>query len=192
MSREQKGYLFHRYQSWFVRFMDDLRQPDGTYKRKLVCKKLPVPYGGEYRTKKSVAPFVNGLLAPINSGLLNPASTQTIADLVERIYFPEFVNRQLRASTQKQYRDTWSICLKGRMGKTHLARLPHRSRRATACEHCAANESWPQFVETFEVVFIRGFQTGEKVGDSRRTESYAGCEYSQSARAGRDLQLHVG
>ena len=45
--REQKGYLFHRYQSWFVRFMDDVRQPDGSYKRKLVRKKLPVPYGGD-------------------------------------------------------------------------------------------------------------------------------------------------
>lgn len=118
--RQQKGYVFHRYGSWFVRFMDDVRQPDGSYKRKLVCKKLPVPYGGEYRTKKSVALFVKELLAPINSGKLNPASTQTVCEFVERIYFPEFVERQLRASTQKQYRDTWSICLKPRMGKLTL------------------------------------------------------------------------
>lgn len=50
--REQKGYVFHRYGSWFVRYMDDAMQPDGTIKRKLVTKKLDVPYGGEYRTKK--------------------------------------------------------------------------------------------------------------------------------------------
>lgn len=86
----------------------------------LFAKSCPFPFGGEYRTKKSVALFVKELLAPINSGLLNPASTQTITEFVERIYFPEFVNRQLRASTQKQYRDTWSICLKGRMGKLTL------------------------------------------------------------------------
>ena len=118
--REQKGYLFHRYASWFVRFMDDVRQPDGTIKRKLVCKKLDVPYGGEYRTKNSVALFVKELLAPINSGRLNPESTQTVTEFVECIYFPEFVNRQLRASTQKQYRDIWSAHLKGRLGKVTL------------------------------------------------------------------------
>ena len=28
--REQKGYLFHRYQSWFVRYCDDVKQPDGS------------------------------------------------------------------------------------------------------------------------------------------------------------------
>src|SRR5215472_10700384 len=118
--REQKGYLFHRYASWFVRFMDDVRQPDGTIKRKLVCKKLDVPYGGEYRTKNSVALFVKELLAPINSGRLNPESTQTVTEFVECIYFPEFVNRQLRASTQKQYSDIWSAHLKGRLGKVTL------------------------------------------------------------------------
>lgn len=58
--RQQKGYAFHRYGSWFVRFMDDVRQPDGSYKRKLVAKKLPVPYGGEYRTKKSGGPVRQG------------------------------------------------------------------------------------------------------------------------------------
>ena len=118
--REQKGYLFHRYQSWFVRFMDDVRQPDGTYKRKLVCKKLPVPYGGEYRTKKSVALFVKELLAPVNSGLLNPESTQTVTEFVDHIYFPEFVERQLRASSQKQYRDVWATHLKPRLTKLTL------------------------------------------------------------------------
>src|SRR5690242_9616622 len=113
--REQKGYVFHRYQSWFVRFMDDVRQPDGTIKRKLVCKKLPVPYGGEYRTKKSVAMFVKELLAPINSGLLNPESTMLVSEFIDSVYFPKFVNLQLRASTQKQYRDIWTNHLKPRL-----------------------------------------------------------------------------
>lgn len=118
--REQKGYVFHRYGSWFVRFMDTVKQADGTYKRKLVCKKLPVPYGGEYRTKKSVQPFVKELLAPVNSGLLNPDSTQTIVEFVEKMYFPEIVNRQLRESSKKQYRDVWACHLKDRLGKMTL------------------------------------------------------------------------
>lgn len=37
--REQKGYVFHRYES-SVRYRDDVLQPDGTVKRNLVCKKL--------------------------------------------------------------------------------------------------------------------------------------------------------
>ena len=133
--REQKGYVFHRYQSWFVRYCDDVKQPDGTIKRKLVCKKLPVPYGGEYRTKKSVAEFVKELLAPINSGKLNPESTQTVTEFVERIYFPEFVNRQLRASTQKMYLDTWTVHLK----QQPLVKLTLRDFRTVHGEQLLAN-----------------------------------------------------
>ncbi len=118
--REQKGYVFHRYQSWFVRFMDDVRQPDGTIKRKLVCKKLPVAYGGEYRTKKSVAPFVKEALAPVNSGLLNPQSTMLVTEFVDGVYLPEYVEKQLRAATLKQYRDVWNNHLKGRIEKEKL------------------------------------------------------------------------
>lgn len=66
--REQKGYLFHRYESWFLRYCDDVKQPDGTIKRKLVCKKLEVKYGGKYRTKASIQEFVDKILKPVNSG----------------------------------------------------------------------------------------------------------------------------
>src|SRR6266550_1438040 len=118
--REQKGYVFHRYGSWFVRFMDDVRQPDGTIKRKLVCKNLPVAYGGEYRTKKSVALFVKELLAPINSGLLNPQATMLVSDFVDTVYLPEYVEKKLRPASLKQYRDVWNNHLKPRMGKLTL------------------------------------------------------------------------
>ncbi len=118
--REQKGYLFHRYGSWFVRFMDDVRQPDGTIKRKLVCKKLDVPYGGEYRTKKSVAPFAKELLAPVNSGLQNPQATMLVTEFVDTVYLPEYVEKNLRPASLKQYKDVWENHLKPRMGKLTL------------------------------------------------------------------------
>src|SRR6266446_2867049 len=118
--REQKGYLFHRYGSWFVRFMDDVRQPDGTIKRKLVCKKLDVPYSGEYRTKKSVASFAKELLAPVNSGLLNPQATMPVSDFVDTVYLPEYVEKNLRPASFKQYKDVWENHLKPRMGKLTL------------------------------------------------------------------------
>jgi integrase len=110
--REQKGYIFHRYDSWFVRYCDT----DRTGKRVQVCEKLPVPYAGEYRTKASVKSFVAEILAPVNSGLRNPQSTQTVCEFVEKIYLPEYVQKNLRAATKKQYRDVWGNHLKPRMG----------------------------------------------------------------------------
>ncbi len=121
--REQKGYVFHRGKSWFLRYCDDFLQNDGTIKRKLVCKKLPVPYGGDHRTKKDVKLFVDELLVPINAGLLNPQSTMLVSDFIERIYLPEYVTKQLRPASLKQYREVWQNHLKPRMGKLTLRRF---------------------------------------------------------------------
>jgi len=118
--REQKGYLFHTHTSWFVRFRDNVKQSGGTYKYVQVCKKLDVEYGGQYRTKASVKDFVAKILAPLNSGTLNPASTQTVIEFVDKIYLPEYVEKHLRAATQKQYKDVWENHLKPRMGKLTL------------------------------------------------------------------------
>ncbi|MBZ5660550.1 MAG: site-specific integrase [Acidobacteriia bacterium] len=118
--REQKGYVFHRYNSWFVRYWDNVLQPDGTVKRVQVCKKLDVEYGGDYRTEKSVRPFVAQILAPLNSGLLNPQSTMLVSEFVEKMYLPEYVYKKLRPATHKQYRDVWNYYLKPRMGALTL------------------------------------------------------------------------
>jgi hypothetical protein len=64
--REQRGYIFQQEKSWFVRDYDDVMQPDGVIRRQQVCKKLTVAYGGDYRTEKSVQPFVAEILAPLN------------------------------------------------------------------------------------------------------------------------------
>src|SRR6266852_2658982 len=118
--RQQKGYVFHRYSSWFVRYCDDVMQRDGTIKRKLVCKKLDVEYGGEYRTRRSIQPFVDELLAPLNSGLLNPQSTMLVTEFVDKVYLSEYVKKNLRAASVKQYKDVWENHLKPRMGKLTL------------------------------------------------------------------------
>ena len=77
--------------------MDDVVQPDGSIKRKLVSKKLDVAYGGEYRTRKSVQPFVDDVLTPLNSGLLNPQSTMLVTDFVDKVYLPEYVEKNSAA-----------------------------------------------------------------------------------------------
>jgi integrase len=120
MPREQTGHTFHKGQSWFVRYCDDILQPDGSVKRKLVCKKLSVPYGGEYRTKLSVKPFVRELLAPLNSGVLNPQSTMSIADFIDKVYFPQFAAENLRTCTTKGYKHLWERHIRERIGKVAL------------------------------------------------------------------------
>ena len=90
-----------------MRYYDDVMQPDGTIRRQQVCKKLTVGYGGDYRTEKSVHPFVAEILAPLNSGLLNPQSTMLVSEFVEKIYLGEYVEKNLRAAPKKQYHDVW-------------------------------------------------------------------------------------
>ncbi|HEY6443352.1 MAG TPA: tyrosine-type recombinase/integrase, partial [Candidatus Acidoferrales bacterium] len=60
------------------------------------------------------------ILAPLNSGLLNPQSTMLVTEFVETIYLTEYVEKHLRAATKKQYRDVWYNHLKDRMGKLTL------------------------------------------------------------------------
>lgn len=118
--REQTGQVFHKGKSWFVRYCDDVMQSDGTIRRKRVCKKLPVGFCDEYRTRKSVQSFVDEILAPVNGGLLNPHSMMLVTEFIEKVYLPEYVTKQLRASTQKGYRETYEDHLKNRVGKLTL------------------------------------------------------------------------
>jgi integrase len=112
--KEQNGYVFHKGSSWFVRYRDNVVTKGGAVKRVLVCKKLKVEYGGAYRTKASVREFVKEILAPINTGKLNPISTMPLADFVEQVYFPQYVEQHLRPSTKKHYYDTWRLHVKNR------------------------------------------------------------------------------
>jgi integrase len=114
--RQQTGYLFHRGNSWFVRYYDT----DASGQRVQKCEKLKVAYGGEYRTRRSVQTFIDEILAPLNSGLLNPQATMTVVEFVDTIYLPEHVEKKLRPASLKQYRDVWRNHLKNRMGKLTL------------------------------------------------------------------------
>lgn len=118
--RTQKGYVFHRGKSWFVRYMDDVLQSDGSVKRTLLCKKLPVPYSGHYKTKKDVRKFVLDIIEPVNNGELNVHSTMTLADFIEKVHLKKLEQRGRRSTTLKGYRDVWRIHLKDRVGAMTL------------------------------------------------------------------------
>lgn len=118
--RRQSGYIFHNKSSWFVRYMDDVLE-DGAIVRRLVCQKIEeVSYGGEYRTRKSVQPFVDKILGPVNEGALDPRSTQMIVKFVDDTYIPRYVDVELRPASQKQFKDTWENHLKPRLGQQTL------------------------------------------------------------------------
>jgi hypothetical protein len=89
--KEQRGYIFHQRKSWFVRYCDSVLQADGSVKRVQVCKKLDVPYCDQYRTKASVRPFAQEILAPVNNGTLSPESTMAITEFVEKVYLPKAI-----------------------------------------------------------------------------------------------------
>jgi integrase len=118
--RHQKGNIFRRGRSWFFRYSDDVRHHDGTIKRKVICKKLPVSFGDQYRTKASLKSFADEILAPINAGKTNAQSTMRIVDFVEQIYLPEYADVELRPSTRKGYRDMWRVHIKHRLERMTL------------------------------------------------------------------------
>ena len=117
--RQQTGYVFRKGHSWFVRYYDDVMQADGTIKRVQKCERL-ADYDDEHRTKVSVKPLAQDKLAPLNSGLLNPQSTMPVTEFVDTVYLPQYVEKQLRPASLKQYRDVWENHLKPRVGKVTL------------------------------------------------------------------------
>jgi integrase len=117
--RTQKGYLFHKGSAWFLRYCDDILV-NGVVVRNLVCKKLDVPYAGEFRKRKSIQPFIDKILQPINSGTTTPQSTQLVTAFVRDCYIPEYVEKELRPASRKQFKDTFRNHLAPRLGKHTL------------------------------------------------------------------------
>ena len=63
--RRQTGNIFRSGPSWFVRFADNVLV-DGVEQRKVLCKRL-CAYDDEHRSIKSVRPFADDVLRPVNA-----------------------------------------------------------------------------------------------------------------------------
>jgi integrase len=115
--RTQKGYTYRQGPSWFLRYNDDVMQPDGTIKRVQVLAKL-APFCDEYRNEKAVRPLAAKILAPINAGDVDPQSTMRIEDFILTTFLPE-VKSTLRRSSYKNYNDIFRLHVQPRLaGKT--------------------------------------------------------------------------
>src|SRR5260370_750271 len=135
--KQQTGYLFHRGQSWFLRYYDTDAGGESVEK----WEKMKVAYGGAYKTRRSVQPFIDEILAPLNSGLLNPQATMTVTEFVDTIYLPQYVKKNLRAASIKQYTDVYENHLQNRLGKLTL-----RSFRTVHGEQITVRQSvWNSF-----------------------------------------------
>lgn len=118
-TRTQKGYTYHKRGWWYLRYFDDVLV-NGVVERKQICRKLDVAFAGEFRTRKSIQSFVDKVLQPINAGAVTPQSTQLVTEFVHSYYIPEYIERELRPSSQKQFKDTFRNHIAPRLGQCTL------------------------------------------------------------------------
>jgi integrase len=107
----QRGQIFRKGSSWFVRYWDTVMK-NGIPTRRRICRRI-APYCDRYRTKSSVKPLADEILSPINSGRACAESTLAVDDYIARYYLPA-VRQQKRPSTYKCYRDFFENHLKGK------------------------------------------------------------------------------
>ena len=113
----QRGQVFRRNGSWYVRYYrDELK--DGGRVRRRVCEKL-ARCSDDYRSKRDLQPLIEPLLSPINSGDAQPEGAMTIAEFAEKRYFPSRL-RKLRPSTIRSYTVMYKNHVKNRVGHIRL------------------------------------------------------------------------
>ena len=113
----QRGQVFRRNGSWYVRYYQDEFQAGQPVRRRL-CQKL-ARCSDDYRSKKDVLPLVDDILFPVNSGDAQPESSLTLAEFVENRYFPAR-EKKLRPSTLKGYRDHFKNHVKTSVGAIRM------------------------------------------------------------------------
>lgn len=104
----QKGYIFKKDGSWFLRYRDDVIEGGGV-RRKQLCKRLAAVCD-QYRTEKDLQGLRDETLAPINSGKVRPESTMSVADFAEDHWLP-WVRENCKPSTVAGYETVWRIYL---------------------------------------------------------------------------------
>lgn len=111
--RHQRGYIFRKGNSWYLRYYDRVAAPSGAATLKRKCRKL-ASFGGPYRSEKSVRHLADEFLRPFNDGTYTPESDMAVADFVDQLYLP-WAKAQKKPSTYDGYLKMWNRYLKGRM-----------------------------------------------------------------------------
>ncbi len=108
----QRGTIVKEHGSWCLMYYD-WRLVKGKRVRKRVKVKL-ARVSPEYKTAASMQLLADRILAPINEKRVQPESAQTVKEFIEERYFP-MVERELRPSTQKSYRDVFEHHVRDRL-----------------------------------------------------------------------------
>ncbi|HEX2711626.1 MAG TPA: hypothetical protein VHM88_05305 [Candidatus Acidoferrales bacterium] len=111
--RHQNGYLFRKGAFWYVRFYDDITQPDGRIVRRQVCRQV-APYSDRYRNEKDVRPLLDAILRPLNEGRSSPHGTMAVAAYVEKFFLPH-AEAEYKPSTVNGYKALWRMYLAPRL-----------------------------------------------------------------------------
>src|SRR5271170_8349981 len=109
----QRGQVFRRNGSWYVRYYQN-EIKDGAPVRRRICARL-ARYSDDFRSKKDVLSLVDELLFPVNSGATQPESSLTLAEFFEKRYAPSR-EKKLRPSTRNSHRDVSSRHIKDSIG----------------------------------------------------------------------------
>jgi integrase len=108
----QRGYVYKKSGSWFVRYYDTVIEAGQTKKKQVARVLAPV---ADYPKKSSARLLADKHLSKLNTGVVVAESSMSVADFVEKVYFPA-QEKRLKPSTLKDYHDIVRVHLKNRLG----------------------------------------------------------------------------
>jgi len=118
--RYQVGHLYEDHGAWFVRFRLGIRQANGSVKMQRTAERLGSVE--DFATKADVEAVRMAFMQKVNGAQTSPHPSMTLSEFSEQFYLP-WVERELRASTYKGYRDIWNLYLSERIGQIRLRRF---------------------------------------------------------------------
>jgi len=107
--RYQRGFLFKKGNTWFLRYRETVRLADGSFQRRRFTHRIAVA-SGDYKTRSAARTLADEFIAPKNEARA-PLANTTLGQFVEEIYLPA-VESQKRISTFRGYRNIWLLYLK--------------------------------------------------------------------------------
>ena len=113
----QQGSLYAQHGSWFVRYWETVRQPDGSIRRKNPAYRLASVK--DYPKKADVIPLKNRFMERLNKVGFTPEAGVSLVDFVEKTFFPA-CEKRLSGGGVKCYRDSWRSHLKRHVIGTRL------------------------------------------------------------------------
>jgi len=118
--RYQIGHLYEDHGAWFVRFRLGTRRANGSVKMQRTAERLGSVE--DFATKADVEAVRMAFMQKVNGAQTSPHPSMTLSEFSEQFYLP-WVERELRASTYKGYRDIWNLYLSERVGQIRLRRF---------------------------------------------------------------------